>query len=353
MIFERFSAHLPDLGVRINTCRHLFPTSDTSTLDWEKENESLAISTGKRSHDQAELMDDNGERRKAGYRVSDLSSDRRRIVEEAYPRFRLGFLGTNAWLGGVDAEVLATVCWYGAVDKLIERKIFTSVIHPMRVPPTRGELSLITDRIWQHRGRARDEARHLVKEGFDPQHKLLEATALETSGEELAREDANCSLYELLMAGDAFVNRNPFDSADTQGALYRAPWIQRLCNNLWFSKKSKSEGLAFPSNKVPLPALALAITAYEIALDEWKSGYFAAIRFDEANGYNDRYQLHLSTIEEWNVYSSASGRGKECKALQCELYEAGVKYTKIPKKSAIQKSSSSFNVASFAANESQ
>ncbi|KAE9386965.1 hypothetical protein BT96DRAFT_948733 [Gymnopus androsaceus JB14] len=162
MIFERFSAHLPDLGVRINTCRHLFPTSDTSTLDWEKENESLAISTGKRSHDQAELMDDKCERRKAE-------------TMQKFSRLSAGI---------------------GAVDKLIERKIFTSVIHPMRVPPTRGELSLITERIWQHRGRARDEARHLVKEGFDPQHKLLEATALETSGEELAREDANCSLYE-------------------------------------------------------------------------------------------------------------------------------------------------------------
>ncbi|KAF9065508.1 hypothetical protein BDP27DRAFT_1366401 [Rhodocollybia butyracea] len=124
---------------------------------------------------------------------------------------------------------------------------------------------------------------------------MLQATLVETPEMELAREDANRALYALLITDDAFVNRNPFDTTDTQCALYRAPWIQQFSNSLWFGKKSKSEGLglAFPNSKIPLPALALAITAYEDALDEWREGYLNHVLYSAVLG---KAHLQQSTV---------------------------------------------------------
>ncbi|KAE9397275.1 hypothetical protein BT96DRAFT_995996, partial [Gymnopus androsaceus JB14] len=143
---------------------------------------------------------------------------------------------------------------------------------------------------------------------------------------ELDIVNSNRELYNALTTKDTFSRKNPLDTINKIGALYCAPFLVDMINELYFSEKHKSEALKFADDHVPLPTIALSLTAYECTLNEWKLGYHEDVKFTA--------KLLINNAEQ----------------LQQDLYEAGRSQTQLGMKTIVTKSTTSFSIADFAAN---
>ncbi|KAI0265221.1 hypothetical protein BC834DRAFT_843806 [Gloeopeniophorella convolvens] len=128
---------------------------------------------------------------------------------------------------------------------------------------------------------------------------------------------ANRAKVEELMEERAFLYkvRQP-----TLQGLYYHPALQRAINVMWFANKH-DEGVEFPKyfNPIPLPTIALAITAIECCIDEWSSGSKNATHFTGA-AYKDLYEDHLQSLIDFDEHTQVKNLGLK---LRRTLHDTG------------------------------
>ncbi|KAJ8519142.1 hypothetical protein ONZ45_g3895 [Pleurotus djamor] len=304
----------------------------------------ISLVPSKRTHDQVEeepntespntsrVADD--PEVQANLRRATMNPQRRRIFDLAVTKFRVKLLFTNAFPDSITTMKFASEAWYQAFNSLqitLNYQGFTN--------PTDEELELIKARSSQFRGQVVTVARNATGPFFGLQKATDQAVI-----------NANRETVSKLLNRLSFVYQNP-DNRDEPGTLFRSALIPLVLNVSCFNKKEHSEGLhgGTTSNFITLPAIALAVTTINCALDEWKTGIKVDGQFS-AKIYEATYQKHLKYLKDWEEYSATRSRATD--ALRNNLYHQALEHAGVFEQTLPEDGGNSeLTVADFAANE--
>ncbi|KAL0057487.1 hypothetical protein AAF712_015871 [Marasmius tenuissimus] len=259
--------------------------------------------------------------------IAKIPIARQRVVAEAYAFFCKAITQTDCFPASDNLEYMRTGAWHNALVYLQNTKGLTGV-SPM---PLKNELNLIQQCLSQFRGNVKTAARNavVVRTAKEKDGGMGYSAAgfyfIKSDVGNVNVQNQNSRLCELLIEKCAFVYQNPFDTS-AKGSLFRNETIQIIINKVFFDDGGESEGLRqgfFEDEAIPLPAIALVVTAYECALDEWKTGVHTPISFAAAR-YEAKYHQHLKTLQDWHIYSQTPTQA--CQTLQKDLYWAGSVY---------------------------
>ncbi|KAG6810013.1 hypothetical protein H0H92_013699 [Tricholoma furcatifolium] len=108
---------------------------------------------------------------------------------------------------------------------------------------------------------------------------------------------ANRALSEDLKFEKGFLYKILKDANDQRKGLYQHEIIQKAVNKMWFQKK-RDEGVMFSGlfNPLPIPAIALMLTAIECNIDEWATGNKTEVPF-YSDDYREVYRKHIESLE--------------------------------------------------------
>ncbi|EDR01732.1 uncharacterized protein LACBIDRAFT_332970 [Laccaria bicolor S238N-H82] len=97
------------------------------------------------------------------------------------------------------------------------------------------------------------------------------------------------------------------DPESHRKGMYQHPIIQKAVNCMWF-KNRRDEGILFETlfEGMPLPAIALLLTAIEANIDEWLTRIRVAASFF-ADEYRKVYASHLNSLMSFADYSCDQG----------------------------------------------
>ncbi|KAG6835823.1 hypothetical protein H0H93_014340, partial [Arthromyces matolae] len=129
---------------------------------------------------------------------------------------------------------------------------------------------------------------------------------------------SNRDLAELLKDEKGFLYKEL--TADTRKGIYKHAIIQTSVNKMWF-KNQRDEGVVYSDmfNPMPIPAIALVLTAIECNIDEWTTGTKTDIAF-----YADDYRTtYLKHIESLKAFGEATAKHDLLKKLQKQLHTFG------------------------------
>ncbi|KAF8586877.1 hypothetical protein K439DRAFT_1631168 [Ramaria rubella] len=121
---------------------------------------------------------------------------------------------------------------------------------------------------------------------------------LETSAD--AADTANTmALISRIKANNTLV----YKDHEKRTGLFETPILLAAIKTQWFSH-TQAEGVNFHMyfNPIPTPVMALIFTVIENCLDEWKSGQFKAIPFQE-KCYREIFQEHLTSLDKWQNHA--------------------------------------------------
>ncbi|KAG6904927.1 hypothetical protein DXG01_006171, partial [Tephrocybe rancida] len=106
---------------------------------------------------------------------------------------------------------------------------------------------------------------------------------------------ANRDLAERLKLQKGFLYKELTE--DIRKGIYKHAIIQMAINKMWFKNK-RDEGVVYTDMfyPMPIPAIALILTAIECNIDEWVSGTKTDIAF-YADDYRTTYMKHIESLE--------------------------------------------------------
>ncbi|KAK0460761.1 hypothetical protein IW261DRAFT_1577540 [Armillaria novae-zelandiae] len=99
-----------------------------------------------------------------------------------------------------------------------------------------------------------------------------------------------------LMTGFGFY----YKDATTQTGYFNSPILLDAISRAFFYNKD-APGLVFPDrfNPIPVPALAFIFTVIEHCLNEWSTGSYKALVFNESEASVRYHEHHLPAVKEW------------------------------------------------------
>ncbi|KIJ90639.1 hypothetical protein K443DRAFT_39634, partial [Laccaria amethystina LaAM-08-1] len=117
------------------------------------------------------------------------------------------------------------------------------------------------------------------------------------------------------------------DPESHRKGMYQHPIIQKAINCMWF-KNRRDEGILFETlfEGMPLPAIALLLTAIEANIDEWLTGIRVAASFF-ADEYRRVYISHLKSLTDFVDYTRDQGIVKR---LRRRWYNYGCQHAGAP-----------------------
>ncbi|KAG6818720.1 hypothetical protein H0H93_002504 [Arthromyces matolae] len=129
---------------------------------------------------------------------------------------------------------------------------------------------------------------------------------------------ANRDLAELLKLEKGFLYKEL--TSDARKGIYRHPIIQTAVNKVWFTN-TRDEGVVFTDmfNPMPIPAIALILTAIECNIDEWTTG----LKTDKAFYADDYRATYLKHIESLETFGKATAKHDMLKTMQKRLHNFG------------------------------
>ncbi|KAG6906092.1 hypothetical protein DXG01_015961 [Tephrocybe rancida] len=116
---------------------------------------------------------------------------------------------------------------------------------------------------------------------------------------------ANCNLAEQLKLEKGFLYKELTE--DIHKGIYKHPIIQMAINKMWFKNKC-DEGVVYTDMfyPMPIPAIALILTAIECNIDKWVSGTKTDIAF-YADDYRTMYMKHIESLKTFGEATSKHG----------------------------------------------
>lgn len=95
-----------------------------------------------------------------------------------------------------------------------------------------------------------------------------------------------------------------YKDATTRTGYFNSPILFDAINRAFFYNKD-APGLAFPErfNPIPIPALAFVFTVVEHCLNEWSTGNYKALIFNETEASLRYHEHHLPAVKEWTEIS--------------------------------------------------
>ncbi|KAH9965687.1 hypothetical protein BGW80DRAFT_1343800, partial [Lactifluus volemus] len=118
----------------------------------------------------------------------------------------------------------------------------------------------------------------------------------------------NASRAYILLTDMTFIYRDCSPDNRERHLPYRHPMIQRAINIIWFQNKD-AVGIVFEDHftPMPIPAIALALTAIECCIGEWSEGTRRMSDWDEGR-YRTTYHSHIASLTEFGRHVSARGQ---------------------------------------------
>ncbi|KAF5328931.1 hypothetical protein D9758_016818 [Tetrapyrgos nigripes] len=245
-----------------------------------------------------------------------LTSARQRLLDIAFVFFRHLMLHRTPWVKekSEQADAMALGAWQLALNFLIDRCNYSD----QAAQPTEVELNIIKQQLAQYRGEIKDIARGFIGAPHGPAFRFVTPHTIEN-------QNINRALVVELKSKEhsfIFKNRNP--AIGEAKVYFGSPIIDCVVNGVWFNKGLKSEGIRegfFPEQIIPIPALALILTAIEFCIDEWQDGMQKPGKFS-MDIYSSRYDSHLACLQRWDTYSITSGNN-ESETRRKQLYMNG------------------------------
>ncbi|PBK94483.1 hypothetical protein ARMGADRAFT_1029562 [Armillaria gallica] len=95
-----------------------------------------------------------------------------------------------------------------------------------------------------------------------------------------------------------------YKDATTRTGYFNSPILFDAIGRAFFYNKS-APGLAFPErfNPIPVPALAFIFTVIEHCLNEWSTGSYKALIFNETEASVRYHEHHLPAVKQWTEIS--------------------------------------------------
>ncbi|KAI0276822.1 hypothetical protein BC826DRAFT_928182, partial [Russula brevipes] len=102
--------------------------------------------------------------------------------------------------------------------------------------------------------------------------------------------------------------------------LYQSIIIQKVINITWFARR-QDEGVIYSKlfHPIPLPTIALVLTAVECGIDEWITGSREDIDF-KASDYKKAYEDHVNMLKLFKEKTQEVGILPK---IQVKLYRNG------------------------------
>ncbi|KAI0685468.1 hypothetical protein BC835DRAFT_1309995 [Cytidiella melzeri] len=223
-------------------------------------------------------------------RASDIEDlVRRGIMIQACTNFRVA-LATEDAFPGVDADNMAMIAFMEAC----EQKGMCEAVNIEE-----KDLKLIKGRASQLRGEVVTLARARVKFHY---HFLDKDNTTLTLGK-------NCEKYRALTDWNAFIYKDP--ASREPGTLFRNQLLQDVLNQAFF-RNAKDEDIVYRScfnaseGGIPLPTIALIITAIDCAISEFRTGEHIQQEFMEKM-FTKQYRNYRTTLENWKKYTVKQG----------------------------------------------
>ncbi|KAI0746149.1 hypothetical protein C8Q76DRAFT_665579 [Earliella scabrosa] len=181
-------------------------------------------------------------------------------------------------------------------DKLMEKiwakKAWAQAAQDLRIDlaPDDRVIELITRYTWNLRSEYKTAARAFVQASYGFKSAPHAASA---------EANFNETRADFLLKNRRFTYKDP----EQLDGLYEAPIIQMVVNKIYY-KKPADDGIIHQDlyRHFPLAGIALALTAIQCAICEWKTGVFNSVRFDEG-AYGTVYAEHVAKLEELEAKS--------------------------------------------------
>ncbi|KAL0067726.1 hypothetical protein AAF712_005166 [Marasmius tenuissimus] len=190
-------------------------------------------------------------------------------------------------------QTLAAECWYQAHAHLKTRFKVANAVDDFE--PSQDEIKLISSRDTQLRNIFKKAAQQAVPLHYD---------LMQTARRGLPRQDAilhNRGRVAYLKAENRFLFENP-DDVEVPLSIYKNEIFEQIIVKSIFNNSKKSIGLVSSSifgDVMPIATLALATTAVEAAIDEYREGFpDDGIPFTTGT-YLPVYHYHYSQLLTW------------------------------------------------------
>ncbi|KAG6859995.1 hypothetical protein C0995_000742 [Termitomyces sp. Mi166 len=197
---------------------------------------------------------------------------------------------------GTELEFVCTA-WKHAIDD--------ANIQPLNLTPDIGKI------IRKHGSQTCDEAKSKTASMVETIYGFGSGHGQKTVG-------ANQKLAEDLKHEKGFVYKTLLETEHK--GIYQHPIIQKAVNRLWFKNKH-DEGVIYTDmfKPLPIPAIALVLTAIECNINEWMTGVKMDIAFYD-DDYRRTYQKH---IESLTVFGQETMKYQLLERVQKQLHNYG------------------------------
>ncbi|EMD30587.1 hypothetical protein CERSUDRAFT_78730, partial [Gelatoporia subvermispora B] len=237
-----------------------------------------------------------------------LANYRLEIINIAYKHFKLFIATSSTWPSDDHKDVFIIEAWQAACEEGD-----WDITHDPKLRIKDQERRLICDHECQVRGDIKKAAKSFLpaRYGFRP--------AQNTDPDITDIKEHNRQLVALLIQKIAFAHPEPGNSAD----FCRNPIITDVISRVFFEQtrnRTTNLGLKYAEyfeDAMPLPTIALALTAIRCAIDEWKEGIEEPIHFTETP-YRMHYEKYIETLERWEAFAIKK-QSKAFKTMQQDL----------------------------------
>ncbi|KAI0682073.1 hypothetical protein C8T65DRAFT_597643 [Cerioporus squamosus] len=233
------------------------------------------------------------------------------VLDRAVTLYKTLLTCEDAYPDTLTARTWAKTAWKQATVELdIPLKYHSSII------------PLITRYSWHLRSELKGAARSTVEGmyGFKP----VSATDLEWV--QYNKERASALLTNKAFAYE--VRHQPHDAATDKG-LYQVGIIQSIINRVYY-KGPKDDGVVHDDvyRPFPLKGLALVLTAIECAIQEWETGVYSNVNFNQ-QAYSTVYAKHVKDLENFE-YKGQQRSNDVLAKIRTKLSERGRSHAKAP-----------------------
>ncbi|EPQ54951.1 hypothetical protein GLOTRDRAFT_23138, partial [Gloeophyllum trabeum ATCC 11539] len=215
------------------------------------------------------------------FRIKDFKSLVRSLLLDAVGHYRTRVSTEYAYPTSTEddrwaVEVWSRACRDAGTDLPIEEEF----------------VGMITARASHIRGELKTKARSLVELAYG-------LTAPSNHDERQAKRNKVRDLLTRL--GYAYSVSEVFPNPTARSGIYENDVIQRLINVTWFADP-KDDGIHYGQyfgRRMPVPVIALVLTAIQNVLDEWRTGERQDIAFSKKH-YKAKYDQHLEELERFH-----------------------------------------------------
>ncbi|TFK88135.1 hypothetical protein K466DRAFT_451138, partial [Polyporus arcularius HHB13444] len=202
----------------------------------------------------------------------DFAQAAKEVLDHAVTLYKTQVTSEKAYPDKLTERTWAKTAWKQAAIELdIPLKYHRSII------------PLITRYSWHLRSELKGAARSAVEGayGFKP-----------AAPDDIEWIEYNKARATALLTNNAFAYEDP----NTDKGLYQVYIIQAVINRVYY-KGPEDDGVKHDDvyRPFPLKGLALVLTAIHCAIQEWETGMFSNVKFDQ-NGYSRIYDRHVADL---------------------------------------------------------